>query len=30
MNGVKMALRLKSVFFGGQKFVFDYQNLLLF
>ena len=30
MNGVKMALRLKSVFFGSQKFVFDCQNLLLF
>ena len=25
-----MALRLKSVFFGGQRFVFDCQNLLLF
>ena len=27
-NGVKMALRLKSVFFGSQNFVFDCQNLL--
>ena len=30
LNGVKMAPRLKSGFFGSQNFVFDCQNLLLF
>ena len=29
-NGVKMAPRLKSVFFGSKIFVFDCQNVLLF